>query len=210
MINVLITDDHPIVRTGLKQILVECHDMDLIDEASSGTELMRMLAETSYDVLLLDISMPGRSGLDLLKEIKENWKDLAVLMLSVYSEEQYAIRALKLGASGYLSKSTASDKLISAIRKVALGGKYITNSLAEKIADSYSDEEVDVLHHSLSNRELEVLCLLAEGKTASIISEELSLSIKTISTYRERILLKLNLKTTSDLIRYAISEGLIV
>ena len=210
MINVIITDDHPIVRTGLKQILDECNDIDIIDEASSGSDLLKMLTEEKYDVLLLDISLPDLNGLDLLKEIRDDWKDLFVLILSVYSEEQYAIRALKLGASGYLSKSSTPEELISAIRKVATGGKYITGSLAEKIADSYTENEETALHHTLSTRELEVLCLLAEGKTVTHISRELSLSIKTISTYRERILLKLNLKTTSDLIRYAISEGLVV
>lgn len=209
MIKVLITDDHPIVRQGIKQVLEDCHDIEVLDEVGEGNELIKKIIDNEYDVILLDISLPGRNGLDLLKEIKSLKPKLYVLMLSMHPEEQYAIRALKLGASGYLTKASVSDELISAIRKAAQGKKYITPSLAEKLAFNIDIDSDKPLHYSLSDRELEVMCLLAQGKTLSDIANELSLSSKTISTYRERIMEKMGIKNTAGIIRYAIKNKLV-
>ncbi len=210
MINVLITDDHPIVRRGLKQLLEDDKDerFGIIEEAESGKELLKALASGHFDVILLDISLPGRNGLELLADIQCLNPKVPVLMLSIYPEEQYAIRALKLGASGYLTKASAPEELITAIFKVSQGGRYISASLAEKITMNFISEEDSPLLDKLSVREIEVMTHLATGKTMSNIAIELSLSPKTISTYRERILTKLKLKSTSDIIRYAIKEGL--
>jgi DNA-binding NarL/FixJ family response regulator len=211
MIKILITDDHPIVRQGLRQILEDdkFQRFGLIEEAVNGNELLQKIKTTDFDVILLDISLPGRSGLEILSELKKNARTNAVLILSIYPEEQYAIRAIKLGASGYLNKASAPEELIEAIIKVSEGGRYLTSSLAESIAMNYFNDDDKPLHDKLSVRELEVISLLAEGKTLSNIATELSLSPKTISTYRERILSKLNLKTTSDIIRFALKEGLV-
>jgi len=209
MIKVLITDDHPVVRQGIRQILTEFSDIELVDEAGQGSELLEKVMKNEYDVVLLDISMPGKSGLELLKDLKVLRPKLAVLILSVHPEVQYAIRSLKSGASGYLPKSTLPDELIKAIRKAAAGKKYITSSLAEIIATDFDQPDDKPVYQRLSDREFEVLCQLASGKSIKEIGEELSLSAKTISTYRERILEKLSLKTTADIIRFAIQEGLV-
>jgi len=209
MIKVLITDDHPVVLHGIKQIFDECLDIKVVDEAKDGTELISKLFKVDFDVLLLDISMPGRSGLDLIKDVKEIRPNVAILILSISPEEQYAVRALKLGASGYITKAGLPDELTYAVRKVAGGGKYLSASLAESITKNNLNEAYLPLYQSLSERELEVLCLIAEGKTVGDIALGLCLSVKTISTYRERILEKLCLKTTADIIRYAIKEGLV-
>ena len=211
MIRVLITDDHPIVRQGIRQILEDDKELrfGLIEEACNGSELLEKLREKDFDVILLDISLPGRSGLELIRDIKSLRPGIAILILSIYPEEQYALRALKLGAMGYLTKSSAPEELIEAVAKTAGGSRYITASLADKITLNFFNEKEKPLHEELSVRELEVLSLLSSGKTISSIGKELSLSPKTISTYRERILAKLNLKTTSDIIVYAIKEGLV-
>ena len=209
MIKVLITDDHPVVRQGIRQILSEYSDIEVVDEAGQGSELLDQVMNNDYDVVLLDISMPGKSGLELLKDLKVLRPELAVLILSVHPEAQYAIRALKSGASGYLPKSTLPDELIKAIRKVAVGKKYITPSLAEIIATDFDQTDEKPVYQNLSDREFEVLCQLASGKSLKEIGEELSLSAKTISTYRERILDKLGLKSTAEIIRFAIQEGLV-
>lgn len=208
MIKVLITDDHPIVRRGIKQILEDSEQIDLVHEASDGKELIDKMMRYKYDVILLDISMPGRSGLDLITQVKKIQSACAILMLSIHSEEMYAINALKLGASGYLTKSSAPEELLSAIYQVSKGEKYISSSLADKLADDVIYVKDKPAGINLSAREMEVLLLFAEGKTVGQIGEELSLSPKTISTYRERLLCKLNLKTTADLIRYSILEEL--
>jgi len=211
MIKILITDDHPIVRQGIRQILEDdkFQRFGLIEEAVNGKELLEKINTTFFDVILLDISLPGRSGLEILGEVKKIARTTAVLILSIYPEVQYAIRAIKLGASGYLNKASAPEELIEAIIKVSEGGRYLTSSLAESITMKFFKDDDKPLHDKLSVRELEVITLLAEGKTLSNIATDLSLSPKTISTYRERILAKLNLKTTSDMIRYAIREGLV-
>ena len=209
MINVLITDDHPIVRRGLKQLLEDDKNgrFGILEEAESGKEMLEKMVSLDFDVILLDISLPGRNGLELLGDIKKIRPKVPVIILSIYSEEQYAVRAIKLGASGYLNKTSAPDELITAIYKVSQGGRYLSPSLAELLADNALDENEDSLHSKLSVRELEVISLLASGMTLSSIAKELSLSPKTISTYRTRILLKLQLKTTSDIIKFAINEG---
>jgi DNA-binding NarL/FixJ family response regulator len=206
MIKVLITDDHPVVRRGIRQILEDEERIGLIHEAGNGKELFDKLKEQEYDVILLDISLPGRSGLDLISQIKKMRPSAAILMLSIHSEEMYAINALKCGALGYLTKSSAPEELVSAIFKVSKGERYFSSSLADKMADSLLSETEKPLHQLLSAREMEVLNLFAAGKTVVQIASDLSLSPKTISTYRERLLEKLKLHTTADLIRYAIME----
>jgi len=210
MISILITDDHPIVRRGIRQLLEddEYERFGVIEEAGNGKEMFEKLQFCDYNVVILDISLPGRSGLELLGEIVKHKPGISVIIMSIYPEEQYALRALKLGASGYLTKDSAPEELIKAVVKASKGEKYITASLAEKITFNLISEKDVPLHEKLSVRELEVISLLGTGKTLSAIADELSLSPKTISTYRERILSKLNLKTTSDIIRYAIKEGL--
>jgi two-component system, NarL family, invasion response regulator UvrY len=208
MIKVLITDDHPVVRRGIRQILEDEERIDLVHEAGNSKELFDKLRKQEYDVILLDISMPGRSGLDLISQIKKTQHNASVLVLSIHSEEMYAIKALKCGASGYLTKSSAPEELISAIYKVANGERYISNSLAGTLAENLLTESEKPLHNLLSSREMEVLELFASGKTVGKIAEDLCLSPKTISTYRERLLSKLHLRKTADLIRYAIMEGL--
>ncbi len=208
MIKVLITDDHPIVRKGLMQILEDDHRIGLIEEACDGKEMLEKLLAQDFDVVLLDISLPGKSGLEMLVEAKKIKPKIAFLILSIHPEEQYAIRALKLGASGYLTKSSATEELIDAVIRISEGEIYITSNLVQKIAMDLIDKGVKPVNAELSIREREVIAFMAQGKTLSSIAKELSLSPKTISTYRERILTKLNLKTTSDIIRYAIKERL--
>jgi two-component system invasion response regulator UvrY len=206
MIKVLITDDHPVVRLGLRQIMEDDMRIGLVDEAGNGKELFEKMSKQSYDVILLDISLPGRSGLDLISQIKKIQPSVSVLILSIHSEEMYALTALKYGASGYLTKTSAPEELISAIHKVSSGEKYISASLAGKLAENFIDESNTIFHPVLSPREMDVLILFSEGMTVVQIASKLSLSPKTVSTYRSRLLNKLNLKTTSELIRYAISK----
>jgi two-component system, NarL family, invasion response regulator UvrY len=207
MIKVMITDDHPVVRRGIRQILEDDDRIGLIHEAGGGKELFEKLREQEYNVILLDISLPGRNGLDLISQIKKVQQSAAILILSIHSEELYAIKALRLGASGYLTKSSAPEELVSAIYKVSKGERYISSSLADKMADNILTNSDRPVHELLSAREMEVLNLFASGKTVVQIAGELSLSPKTISTYRERLLSKLKLNTTAELIRYGIMEG---
>ncbi|HXE96649.1 MAG TPA: response regulator transcription factor [Dongiaceae bacterium] len=209
MIRVLIADDHPIYRQGLLQILMEVPDMFAVDEAGSGEEALSKALDKNYDLVLLDISMPGRGGLDALKALKTHLPKLPVLILSMHPEEQYAVRALRAGASGYLNKECAWDELVIAIKKVLGGGKYVSAALAEKLADNLGSGNTDrPLQEILSNREYQVFRMIASGKTVSAIAEELSLSIKTISTHRVRILGKMKLKNNAELIHYAITNKL--
>jgi len=206
---VLIADDHAVVRRGLEQILVDSLQEIVVGEASNAEDAIKLVRRQEWDVVVLDISMPGRSGLDALKEIKKLRPELPVLILSIHPEDQFATRALKAGASGYLTKETAPEELVNAINKVIAGGKYVSASLAEKLA---TDLERDMggapPHKRLSDREYEVLLLIASGHTISDIAESLSLSVKTISTYRARILEKTELKNNADLVRYVITHGL--
>ena len=209
MIKILIADDHAVVREGLKQIVQETHDIVVNGEAANGHEVLQLMEKDDWDVVLLDINMPGRSGLDVLKQLRAEKPGLPVLMLTMYPEEQYAVRALRAGASGYLTKESVPDELISAIRKVSAGRKYISSSLAEKLAyDLDLDKEAPV-HESLSDREYEVLCMIAQGDTVKDIADKLCLSIKTISTYRSRILEKMHMKKNAELMHYAIKHGLV-
>lgn len=208
MIKVLITDDHPVVRHGIRQILEDDDRIGPIQEAGDGKELFEKLKDQLFDVILLDISLPGRSGLDLIGQIKKTQPSAAVLILSIHSEEMYAIKALKAGAAGYLTKTSAPEEMISAIIKVSKGERFISVSLADKLAENMISEREEPLHQLLSPREIEVLQLLSEGKKIIQIAKELSLSPKTIGTYRERLLEKLKLHTTAELIRYAIMEGI--
>jgi two-component system invasion response regulator UvrY len=209
MIRILIADDHTIVREGLKQIVAETSDMVVADEASNGHEVLNKALNNDYDVIVLDITMPGIQGLDVLKRIREQRPRLPVLVLSMHPEEQYALRVIKAGAAGYLTKESASDELIKAIRKVSLGSKYITPSLAEKLAADLERDAENVPHESLSDREYQVMCMIAEGKKVKHIADELYLSVKTISTYRSRILEKMGMKTNAELTRYALQNRLI-
>ncbi|MEE9120417.1 MAG: response regulator transcription factor [Syntrophobacteria bacterium] len=209
MIEILIADDHAIVREGLKQIVADTSDMIVIDEASDGHEVLALLSKNNYDVVVLDMAMPGLTGLDVLKQIKRETPKLPVLILSVHPEEQYAVRALKAGASGYLTKESAPDELITAIRKVSMGGKYITSFLAEKLAFELEVDTEKPPHKTLSDREFQVMCMIAKGRTIKNIAEELFLSPKTVSTYRSRILEKMKMKSNEELTHYAINNHLI-
>jgi two-component system invasion response regulator UvrY len=208
-IRLLIADDHAIVRKGMKQILAETRDIVVADEAGNGREALEKAQKNDFDMVLLDISMPGRDGLEVLKELKGLRPKLPVLMLSMYPEEQYAVRSLRSGASGYLTKDSAPDELIAAIRKVYSGGKYVSASLAEKLAQKMSADTERPLHEALSDREYQVMSMIASGKTVKEIGEELSLSVKTVSTYRSRILAKMRLKGNAELTRYALDNKLV-
>lgn len=209
MIKILIADDHAIVRRGLKQILTETADMVVAGEAQNGQELLEKMRSDQWDVVVLDISMPGRGGLDILKQLKSERPKLPVLMLTIHPEDQYAVRVLRAGASGYLTKESAPDHLVEAIRKVARGGKYISPHLAERLAFSLESISERPLHEALSDREFQVLRLIASGKTVKEIGEELSLSVKTISTYRTRILEKMKMKNNAEMTHYAIHQKLL-
>ncbi len=209
MIKILIADDHSIVRRGLKQILLEGFPNSEVGEVPDAEELIKRVISETWDVVISDLSMPGRSGLDALQQIKQINPKLPVLILSIHPEEQYAIRALKAGAAGYLSKDLAPDELVIAVQKVMLGKKYITASIAEKLASLIENDSDKPLHEILSDREFSVLKYLAAGKSISDIAETLFLSITTVSTYRSRILHKMNLKNNSDLTMYAIENKLI-
>ena len=209
MIKVLIADDHPVVRKGLREIVKEAFHVAIADEVSNGQEVLERVAKNDYDVVLLDISMPGRNGLDVLKELKGQKPKLPVLVLSIHPEEQYAVRVLKAGASGYLTKESAQDELISAIQKVSTGRKYISPSLAERLALDLEMGAEKPPHESLSDREYQVMCMIASGKTVKEIAQELFLSVKTVSTYRARLLDKMRMKSNAELTYYAIKHRLI-
>ncbi|MGH7595822.1 MAG: response regulator [bacterium] len=209
MIKVLIADDHPIVRQGLRQVLKETSDIVVAGEAGSGPETLDEVSRNDYDVILLDISMPGRSGLDVLRQLKVEKPNLHVLILSTYPEEQYAVRSLKDGAEGYLTKASVPDELVAAIRKAATGRKYVSSALAEKLALDLNLNSQKPLHETLSDREYQVMCMIASGKMAKEIATELSLSVKTISTYRSRILEKMQLRSNAEITLYTIKQGLV-
>ena len=209
MIKILVADDHEIVREGLKQIVADTSDIVVANEASTGQEVLHKISKSDYDVVLLDITMPGRSGLDILKELKSQKPEVHVLVLSMHPEDQYAIRVLKAGASGYLTKQSASEELITAIRKVAAGGKYVSSYLGEKLASDLTTSNKKPKHQTLSDREYQVMCMIASGKTTKEISEELFLSVKTVHTYRFRIFEKMKMKSNAALTHYAIRNRLV-
>jgi DNA-binding NarL/FixJ family response regulator len=209
VIRILIVDDHVMFREGLKQILAKHSDMQVVDEAGSGQEAMEKVLRRKLDVVLLDISLPGRNGPELLTEIKKNKPDLAVLVLSMHPEDQYAIRMMKAGALGYMTKESAPEELISAIRKVATGRRYISSKLAEEMAVALDTNTCKLPHQLLSNREFQVMRMLALGKTLKDIADEIMISEKTVTTYRARILEKMKLKNNTEITIYAIENKLL-
>ncbi len=209
MINILVVDDHALIRKGMKQILNDTEDIRVTGEAENGMQAIKMTQENIYDLVLLDISMPDKNGIDVLKQLKLNNPLLPVLILSMHEENQYALRSLKAGAAGYLSKQSAPTQLVNAIRQVACGKKYISNELAEELANGLSQGYQELLHQTLSNREYQTLCLMASGKSLSEMAEALSLSAKTVSVYRARLLEKMKLKNNAEAVRYAIMNHLI-
>jgi two-component system invasion response regulator UvrY len=207
MITILIADDHPVVRQGIKQIVHEAGDMRVVDEAVTSQQVLEG-ARSAPDVILLDLSMPGTDGLDVLKQLKREHPRLAVLIFTLHSEDQFAIRALKAGACGYLTKDASPAELIVAIRRVATGGRYISALVAEKLAVHLGSEDDLPAHEHLSDREYQILCLIATGHSTRDISTQLSLSIKTISTYRARVMDKLQMKNTAELAAYVVRNHL--
>jgi DNA-binding NarL/FixJ family response regulator len=205
---VLIADDHAVVRRGVREILEDAPLGLFVEETSSASETLKAVRDNAYDIVLLDISFPDGSGLDVLRQICLQCPQTRVLLLSMYPEEQYAQRALRLGASGYLTKDSTPNELVIAIQKVAVGGKYITQALAERLADEIGEEIQKAPHETLSDREYQVLTHLGGGMSIHAIAAELSLSPKTVSTYRSRLLKKLNLKTSADIIHYVIENRL--
>jgi len=208
-IRILIVDDHAIIREGLMRIIQSEKDMEVAGSVKNASEAINELSGHPVDVVILDVNMPGRSGLDIIKDIKKLQPKAAVLMLSMYSEERFAIRALKAGASGYLTKDMATEEVISAIRIIHSGRRYITATLAESMANNLQETSEKNPHDCLSDREFEVMCMIGAGKSVNEIAEVLSLSSRTVSTYRSRILIKMNLPNTSRIMQYAISKGLV-
>ena len=208
MIRVMIADDHAVVRRGLRQILSETEDIHVVGEAGSPEEVRAKARDLRWDVLVLDMNMPGGSGFELLKEMRTQDPKAKVLVLTMFQEEQYGVRAIRAGASGFLNKESAPEKLIEAVRKLALGGKYVSVELAEALASAVAGESDGNLHDRLSDREMEVFRRLASGRTVSQIAEELSLSVKTVSTHRTRILKKMGMSSNAELMHYAMKNGL--
>lgn len=209
MIRIVTADDHAVVRRGIREIVSSEPDMEVVAEVATAQELLDVVQKRDCDAVLLDITLPGRSGLEVLKELKQGASKLPVLILTMHAEEQFGIRTLKAGAAGYLNKESAPDELVKAIRKVVAGGRYLTPALAEALAVDVVTPSDRPLHHRLSNREDEIFRLLAAGKTVTDVGRQLALSVKTVSTHRTRILKKLHLTTTAELIRYAIQNRLV-
>ena len=208
MIGVFIADDHPVVRQGIRQIVAATDDITVIDEATTGHETLQRLAEIQCDLVLLDLSLPDIDGLDLLKQLKREYPQRPILILTMHSEDQFALRALKAGASGYLTKESAPGELVGAVRKVVAGGRYISQRLAESLAAHLGPDEEKPAHERLSDREYQVLRLIAAGRSTRDISTQLSLSSKTVSTYRARLLDKMGMKTSAELTAYAVRHRL--
>lgn len=209
MIRIVIADDHAVVRRGLKEILADENDMEIGAEASTAQELLDLIRKQPWDAVVLDISLPGRSGLEVLAELKQERPTLPVLVHTMHPEDQFALRSLRAGAAGYLTKDSAPKELVKALRKIVAGGKYVGASLAETLASSMDASAMEAPHQALSDREFEVFRLLASGKTVSQIAEGLSLSVKTISTYRSRILEKMKMKNNAELMRYALHHKVV-
>jgi DNA-binding NarL/FixJ family response regulator len=209
MINVLVVDDHAVVRRGLRQILAETPDIMIGGEAATAAEALRLLEQHRFSVVVLDINLGPQSSLGLLADLRRDHPHLPVLILTVYSEDQYAIRAIKAGAAGFLTKESAPDKLVEAVRKVAAGGRYVSAELAETLASVFAGERPGAPHERLSDREFEILKMIASGKTVSEVAAALALSVKTVSTHRTRLLKKMNMKTNAELTTYAVRSGLV-
>lgn len=208
-IRILVADDHAVVREGLKQILSDTPNLVVAGEAGTGQEVLSKLRSGQWDVVVLDISLPDRSGLDVLKQIKSYYPKLPVLVLTMHAEEQYAVRVLRAGASGYLTKESAPEQMAAAVEKVARGGRYVSPSLAEKLAFELPGAGERPLHETLSDREFEVLCMIAAGRRVKEIAEKLCLSVKTVSSHRARILAKMRMKSNAELIQYALRNDLV-
>jgi len=208
VINILVADDHPIVRHGIRQIFGAADDMRVAEEAANGRELLDLARTVEHDLVLLDLSMPEMSGLDVIKQLKRERPKIPIMILTMYSENQFAIRALKAGAAGYLTKDTAPTELVSAVRKVVTGGRYLTPGVAERLAGYLTADGDKPLHEKLSDREYQVLRMIAAGKSTRWISTELALSVKTISTYRARIFEKMQMKSPAELAAYVVRNRL--
>lgn len=209
MVKILIADDHAVVRRGLRQIISDEPDFEVVAEAQNGQEVLDHLKKANCNVVILDITMPDKNGLAVLQEVKAAYPRLPVLILSMHPEDQFALRALKLGASGYLTKESAPEELVGALRKVVSGGKYISSTLAEQLIAEIASDAPRPSPERLSEREFQVLRMVAQGKTISQIAEEMRLSVKTVSTYRTRLLMKMKMKTNAELVRYAVQYGLV-
>jgi len=209
MIRVVVADDHAIVRDGLRQLLAASGDFEVVGEASDGHQVLAAVRDLAFDVLLLDMSMPGKSGVELIRQVKSEKPKLRVLVLTMHEEHQYAIRAIRAGASGYLTKDSASRQLIEALRKVASGGAFISSEVAEQLALGAMPDATREPHEALSDREFQIFRLIAAGKSISEIGEQLSLSVKTVSTHKANILHKMNMAGTAELVRYALTHQLI-
>jgi DNA-binding NarL/FixJ family response regulator len=208
MIRLVIADDHAIVRQGLKKILDESSDMEVVAEHANGVDALRWVRANDCDVVLLDIAMPGRSGIEVLKQLHEERPKLPILILSIYPEDQYAVRLIRAGAAGYLTKESAPEVVMDAVRRVAAGKKYINPAVAEMLANEFGTQEGKLPHETLSDREYQIFLLLASARTVSEIADALSLSVKTVSTYRTRILEKMQLRNNAELMRYAVEKHL--
>lgn len=208
-LHVLVADDHAVVRQGLVRILEDTGEMSVVGEAADGDEAVELALKSAPDVVLMDVSMPSRNGIDALKRLRKELPRTPVLILSMYPEEQYAIRALKAGAAGYLTKQSAPELLVNAIRQVAAGKKYISATLAETLANSIGEDHEGPLHEKLSDREYQTLCMIASGRTLTQIAEELQLSVKTVSVYRARLLEKTGLKNNAEVTHYGLKSGLV-
>jgi DNA-binding NarL/FixJ family response regulator len=209
MLRIIVADDHAIVRQGLRQILNAEGDFEVTGEAASYPEVMQLMRREGCDVLILDVAMPGKNGIETLKQLKQEWPKLPVLILSMYPEDQYAFRALKAGASGYLTKQAAAEQIVTAIRTISRGRRYITPELAEQLARTFDQDPDTPPHELLSDREFQTLRLIAAGRTLQQIGDALALSPKTVSVYRARVLAKLKLTTNAELTRYALERGLL-
>ncbi len=209
MIRIVVADDHTIVREGLKQILGAAADLEVVGEAPDGHQVMERVRSVEFDLLLLDMSMPGKSGIELIKQVRAERPKLRILVLSMHEEHQYAVRAIRAGASGYLTKDSASLQLVEAIRKVASGGAFISSEVAQQLALGAMPGAIGPLHAALSDREFQVFRMIAGGKSVSDIAERLNLSVKTVSTHKSNILQKMNMSSQAELIRYAINERLV-
>lgn len=207
--NILIADDHPVVRQGLRQMLASESDLNVVGEARNGNEVVEISKRVEWDVAVLDYNMPGRTGLELVKELKQRHPGRPVLILSMYPEERYALRALKAGAAGYITKESASGELVNAIRKVAKGGRYVSATLGERLAQELAGDSERPLHERLSDREYQIMWMVASGKTVGEVAQQLFLSPNTVSTYRARILRKMNMKSNAELMHYAIAHHLV-
>ena len=208
-IKLIIVDDHAVIREGLKQIISSTEDIIIVGEAETGLDAIKLSRQLAYDIMLLDISLPDKNGIEVLKQIKKESSQVSVLMFSIHREDQYAVRALKSGASGYLNKQASADEILRAIRQLASGLKYISSELAQEMANNLNQEHEGELHKTLSDREFQTMTMIASGKNVSDIARELSLSVKTISEYRARILLKMKLRHNAELTHYAIKNQLV-